>query len=343
MKILVTGVAGFIGAAVTERLLKEGKEVIGVDKITDYYSPELKYDRLSLLGIDLTKAEYNKEYQSWKYKSFSFYRIDLANKESTRDLFKSFNFDVVIHFAAQPGVRFSFTNPQKYIEDNISSFINVVEGCRENHTGHFIFASSSSVYGLNKEIPFSEDQRVDYPISLYAATKRSNELIAHAYAYNFHIPTTGLRFFSVYGPWGRPDMSPFLFIDGIINGKPIKVFNNGEMFRDFTYIDDVVESVIRIIEKKPEGKNGEDEDITPYKIYNVGNHHPIKILDYIETIESELGKEAKKEMLPMQLGEIYQTYADTTAFTAATGFTPSTSLKEGIKRTIEWYKSYYKS
>lgn len=349
MKILVTGVAGFIGASVAKRLLEEGNTVVGVDNINDYYDPSLKYSRLDQLGIKKEDIDWGRYVKSSLSPEFTFLRINLEDKSSAGKLFLKEDFDVVVHLAAQAGVRYSITHPWKYIESNILGFMNVLEGCREHNIKHLVYASSSSVYGLNGKVPFSEKHNISHPVSLYAATKKSNELMAHAYSYIFGLPVTGLRFFTVYGPWGRPDMSPFLFMEGIIKGKPIKVFNNGDMLRDFTYIDDIVEGVVRVINippQKNESWNPEEADpstsIAPYRIFNIGNQQPTKLLDYISAIEETLGIKATKEMLPMQPGDVYQTYADSTALIEATGFKPNTKLEDGIKKTVEWYKNYYK-
>lgn len=348
MKILLTGSAGFIGAHVTLKLLKEGNTVVGVDSINDYYDPSLKFARLNQLGISDKAKVFGEKINSHIWPEFSFIRMDIADKEAMKNLFHENSFDAVVHLAAQPGVRYSISHPQAYVESNINGFLNILEGCRETKIGHLVFASSSSVYGLNGEIPFTEKQNIAHPVSLYAATKKSNELMAHAYSYIFRIPTTGLRFFTVYGPWGRPDMSPFLFIDGILNEKPIKVFNNGDMLRDFTYIDDIVESVCRIIKVVPQPDENWDPvkadpsySSAPYRIYNVGNQNPTRLLDYISEIENVLGKEAIKEMLPMQPGDVYQTYADSSALAKAIGFSPNVSIKDGISKTVEWFLDYY--
>lgn len=348
MKILLTGAAGFIGAHVAEKLLMEGNEVIGIDCVNAYYDPSLKFARLSRLGISSESEQWSKPVLSDKWPLFTFIRMDISDKEAMKAIFEEGKFDVVVHLAAQPGVRYSITHPQSYIENNINGFLNILEGCRKTNIKHLVFASSSSVYGLNGQIPFSEKHSIAHPVSLYAATKKSNELMAHAYSYIFRIPITGLRFFTVYGPWGRPDMSPFLFIDGIMNGKTIKVFNNGDMLRDFTYIDDITESIARIVKVIPTSNNNWDSmaadpscSSAPYKIYNVGNQHPTKLLDYISAIEEIIGKKAIKEMHPMQPGDVYQTYADSSALAQATGFRPSVSLRDGIKKTVEWFKAYY--
>lgn len=348
MKILLTGVAGFIGAATAKKLLADGNIVVGIDNINDYYDTNLKFNRLKTLGIGNASQICQKRVQSTLYPDFIFIRLDLNEKAELFQLFAEENFDVVVNLAAQPGVRYSLENPQAYIESNICGFLNILEGCRHNHVKHLVFASSSSVYGLNSKIPFSEKNGTAHPVSLYAATKKSNEMMAHAYSCVYGLPVTGLRFFTVYGPWGRPDMSPFLFIDAILNGRPIKVFNNGDMWRDFTYIDDIVESISRIIHKIPEPNiswKSDEADPScskaPYRIYNIGSQNPIRLMDYISTIEEEIGCEAQKEMLPMQPGDVYQTFADSSALAKIVDFTPSTSLKEGINKTVRWFKDYY--
>lgn len=348
MKILVTGAAGFIGASVARRFLDNGHTVVGLDNINDYYDTNLKFGRLALLGIDRDSIDWLKSIPSSKYSNFSFVRMNLEDSEAVKSLFENEKFDIVIHLAAQPGVRSSISNPQAYIQANINAFLSVLEGCRQNNVKHLVFASSSSVYGLNSKTPFSEHDGIAHPVSLYAATKKADELMAHTYSHLYDIPVTGLRFFTVYGPWGRPDMSPHLFIDGIVNDKPIKVFNNGDMLRDFTYIDDIVEGVVRIADVIPQSNPQWDSlaadpatSSAPYRIYNIGNQNPTKLLDYISCIENALGKEAHKEFLPMQPGDVYQTYADSSELAKATGFTPRTPLEAGIGKTVEWFKGYY--
>lgn len=348
MKILLTGAAGFIGSAVVEKLVMDGNEVVGLDNINNYYDPNLKLDRLKALGVGDEAKEWGNAVESNTWPNFTFIRMDLSDREALHELFYKGKFDSVVHLAAQPGVRYSISHPQVYIENNINGFLNILEGCRQTKVGHLVFASSSSVYGLNGKTPFSESDSTEHPVSLYAVTKKTNELMAHAYSNIYGLPVTGLRFFTVYGPWGRPDMSPFLFIDGILKKNPIKVFNNGDMLRDFTFIDDIVESVSRVIKLPP--KCNENWDSTthdpssscaPYKIYNVGNQQPTRLLDYISAIEEELGEKALKEMEPMQAGDVYQTYADSSSLSEATGFTPGTSLKDGIHKTVNWFRSYY--
>lgn len=348
MKILLTGAAGFIGSATVEQLVKEGNEVVGIDNINDYYSPILKLDRLKALGINSAAEDWNRPVKSDKWTNFTFLRMDIRDKESLFRLFNEENFEGVVHLAAQPGVRYSIDNPEAYVENNVNGFLNILEGCRRNNVKHLVFASSSSVYGQNGKIPFSEKDGTAHPVSLYAATKKSNEMMAHSYSCVFGLPVTGLRFFTVYGPWGRPDMSPYLFIDAIINKRPIKVFNHGDMWRDFTYIDDIVAGISKIIHIIPErNENWDPERLdpscssAPYRIYNIGSQHPTRLIDYISTIEKEIGWEAEKDMQPMQPGDVYRTYADSTSLAEVTGFTPSTSLKDGIHQTVAWFRSYY--
>lgn len=354
MKILVTGAAGFIGAAIVQRLFTVSSElkVIGVDNINDYYDPKLKFGRLAECGIlgfsSREEFPWYKFIKSAKWDNYKFIRMNLEDKHAMTMLFANEEFDTVINLAAQAGVRYSIQNPHAYIESNIDGFINVLEGCRHNKVKHLVYASSSSVYGLNGKVPFSEHDSIAHPVSLYAATKKSNELMAHAYSKLYGIPTTGLRFFTVYGPWGRPDMSPFLFIDAILHNRSIKVFNNGDMLRDFTYIDDIVEGVVRIAKVIPVGNDNWDENThdpatssAPYRVYNIGNSQPIRLMDYITCIEQTIGQEAQKEFLPMQPGDVYQTYADSSALAVATGFKPNIPLKVGIFNTVEWFKKYY--
>lgn len=348
MNILVTGSAGFIGSYVVKRLLERGDNVEGLDNINTYYDINLKYGRLATLGIKRDDIDWYKFVLSQTYKNFRFVRMNLEDRQAMQMLFANGHFDVVVNLAAQAGVRYSIENPYVYVESNIDGFLNILEGCRHNDVKHLVYASSSSVYGLNGKVPFSEKDSIAHPVSLYAATKKSNELMAHTYSHLYGIPSTGLRFFTVYGPWGRPDMSPFLFADAILHNRPIKVFNNGDMLRDFTYVDDIVEGVIRVIDHIPAGNphwNAELPEpatsIAPYKIYNIGNSQPVKLMNFIQAIEKAIGHPAKKEFLPMQPGDVYQTYADTTALQQELGFKPEKSLKEGVKETIEWYRSFY--
>lgn len=347
MRYLITGGAGFIGAAVCSKLLQlPDVEIIALDNINSYYNPALKLRRLAQLGIEKEEIVWNKCVKSVKYPKLRFIRMNLEDYDALRKLFENEGFDRVIHLAAQAGVRYSIDHPHAYIESNINGFINILECCRQNNIQHLIYASSSSVYGLNGKIPFSEKDSVNHPVSLYAATKKSNELMAHVYSHLYGIPTTGLRFFTVYGPWGRPDMSPYLFIDAIMNNRPIKVFNNGEMYRDFTYIDDIVEGVVRIADVIPQGNKDWNPNFpdassspSPYRIYNIGNSNPIKLMDYIHAIEKSLGKKAVKDFLPMQPGDVIQTYADSSSLAKATGFHPSTNLQDGINKTVEWFRT----
>lgn len=348
MKILVTGAAGFIGSYVCKYLLSRGDEVVGLDNINSYYDINLKYGRLLTLGIEENAVNWYLFVESNVYEKFRFIRMNLEDKQAMQMLFANERFDKVVNLAAQAGVRYSIENPYAYVESNIDGFLNVLEGCRHYRVKHLIYASSSSVYGLNGKVPFSENDSVAHPVSLYAATKKSNELMAHTYSHLYAIPTTGLRFFTVYGPWGRPDMSPFLFASAILNNRPIKVFNNGDMLRDFTYIDDIVEGVLRVIDHVPEPNlNWNDQNPepssskAPYKIYNIGNSHPVKLMDFIEAIEKAIGHPADKIYFPMQPGDVYQTNADATALERELGFKPNKSIIEGVRNTIDWYRSFY--
>ena len=349
MKILVTGTAGFIGSYVALHLLEQGYEVVGLDNINDYYDVNLKYGRLDKAGIQADELAWYKFVQSKKHPNYRFIRMNLEDKQAIQMLFANEKFDRVCHLAAQAGVRYSIDNPYAYIQSNIDGFLNILEACRWNAVEHLVYASSSSVYGLNGKVPFSEQDGVAHPVSLYAATKKSNELMAHSYSQLYNLPTTGLRFFTVYGPWGRPDMSPFLFADAILNDRPIKVFNNGDMLRDCTSIDVIVEGVIRCIDKIPlpalewDAENPDPSTSTaPYRIYNIGNSFPIKLMDFIQAIESACGKVAVKNYLPMQPGDVYQTNADTSALERDMGYKPSKKLIDGIKETVAWFKEYYK-
>lgn len=334
MKILVTGAAGFIGFHLVRALCEKGESVFGIDNINDYYPVSLKYARLAESGIAEREIVQGHTVVSTKYSDYRFCRIDICNKPCLDELFAREKFDVVVNLAAQAGVRYSIENPYAYIESNIVGFLNILEASRTNKVRHLVYASSSSVYGGNTKTPFEETDRVDNQVSIYAATKKSNELMANVYSKLYALPTTGLRFFTVYGPWGRPDMSPFLFMDAIFNDRPIKVFNNGDMLRDFTYIDDIIEGISRIINVIP------DKDV-PASVYNIGNQTPTRLMDYIQCIERAAGKTAKKDFLPMQPGDVYQTYADSSALAAATGFTPNTTLQKGIYMTADWFRSFY--
>ena len=333
MKILVTGVAGFIGMHVSKRLLEQGAEVVGVDNLSNYYDVKLKEDRLKQLA---------------SFQKFRFVKLDIADRAGMEALFSRGHFQRVVNLAAQPGVRYSLKNPHAYIDSNIVGFMNVLEGCRHHDVEHLVYASSSSVYGINSKMPFSVHDNVDHPVSLYAATKKSNELMAHSYSHLFRIPITGLRFFTVYGPWGRPDMSPSLFASAIREGRPIDVFNQGKMQRDFTYIGDIVEGVVRVLDApaKPDAlfeRAYPDPAISdaPYRIYNIGNHEPVELMVFIETMENILGKKAIKNMLPMQDGDVLATYADIEDLRRAVDFSPRTPLDAGLEKFVAWFNSYY--
>lgn len=331
--ILVTGAAGFIGFHVAKRLLERGEEVVGVDNVNDYYDPTLKERRLALLT---------------PFERFSLRRIDIADREAIDALFAELRPRRVIHLAAQAGVRYSITNPHVYIDANIRGFLHILEGCRHNGAEHLVYASTSSVYGANTSQPFSEHQNVDHPVSLYAATKKANELMAHTYASLYNLPCTGLRFFTVYGPWGRPDMALFKFTKGILAGEPIPVFNEGRMIRDFTFVDDIVEGIVRVSDQPamPDPHwTGADPDparsYAPYRVFNIGNNKPVELLQYISVLEECLGKKARMELLPMQPGDVPSTMADVSELEAAVGFRPATSVQEGIRRFVDWYREYY--
>jgi len=333
MKILVTGVAGFIGMSVAKALLERGDEVVGIDNLNDYYDVQLKHDRLKLIE---------------DYDTFTFIEMDMSDREAIKTLFEEQQFQRVFNSAAQAGVRYSLENPHAYVDSNLVGFVNILEGCRQTKVEHLVYASSSSVYGANTNMPFSVHDNVDHQVSLYAATKKSNELMAHTYSHLYNIPTTGLRFFTVYGPWGRPDMSPSLFAGAILRGEPINVFNEGKMQRDFTYIDDIVEGVVRVIDKTAEPNTEYDNDnsdpatsFAPYRVYNIGNNDVVQLMDFIETIENAVGKKAEKNMMGMQDGDVVATYANIDALVDAVGFKPATPLKEGIKKFVEWYKKYH--
>ena len=347
MKILITGTAGFIGFHLANTLLERGDHVIGIDNINDYYDVELKYARLASSGIDRKEIAWNSKVQSLKYPNYQFVRVDLADQEGLNLLFTTERFDKVINLAAQAGVRYSLENPQAYIDANITGFLNILENCRHHRIKHLVYASSSSVYGNNSKMPLSTTDNVDHPISLYAATKKSNELMAHTYSHLFGIPTTGLRFFTVYGPYGRPDMALFLFTKAILAGESIQVFNNGEMQRDFTYVDDIVSGITRVVDHQPlpDSTNSNDPSVSksaPYKIYNIGNSTPVSLMAFIEAIEDKLGIQANKELLPMQPGDVPMTWADTTDLQANLGYTPATTIADGINHFIDWYRSYFR-
>lgn len=354
MKILITGVAGFIGYFIANKLLNRGDTVVGIDNINNYYDVSLKYARLNNLGISEKAEDWNITVQSSSFLNFSFIRMNIENREKLYELFAKEKFDKVCHLAAQAGVRYSLENPYAYVNSNLLGFVTILEACRHNNIKHLVYASSSSVYGNNTKMPLSTRDNVDHPISLYAATKKSNELMAHTYSHLFGLPTTGLRFFTVYGPWGRPDMALFLFTKAIKENKPIQVFNNGNMFRDFTYIDDIVEGISRVIDSPPVSSsfqkrnenvqtNGlsQKEKTVPYKVYNIGNSSPVSLMDYISAIEKNIGKEAEKIFLPMQPGDVPRTEADVTDLQEDMGYKPNTPVSTGIERFIEWYKSFY--
>lgn len=332
-KVLITGAAGFIGFSLAKRLLGEGHQVTGYDNLNDYYDVTLKQSRLNLLN---------------EFPNFYFVKGSLEDREAVNAIFAKRSFDCVVNLAAQAGVRYSLENPYAYIDANIVGFMNIIEACRQHQVGHLLYASSSSVYGANTKVPFSVHQNVDHPISLYAATKKANELMAHTYSHLYRLPTTGLRFFTVYGPWGRPDMALFKFTKAILNGEPIEVYNNGEMMRDFTYVDDIVESITRLLDRAPEPNfdwDGNDPDPgssrAPYRIYNIGNNSPVNLLDFILAIEEKLGMKAEKRMMPLQAGDVPNTYANVDDLIQAVNFRPATSIKDGVGRFVEWYRQYY--
>ncbi|MGB3204776.1 MAG: NAD-dependent epimerase [Crinalium sp.] len=332
-KILVTGAAGFIGFNLSQRLLSRGDEVVGLDNLNNYYDVTLKKDRLAQLQGK---------------PGFSFHQLDLGDREGIANLFTEQNFDVAVNLAAQAGVRYSLKNPHAYIDSNIVGFTNILEGCRHSQVKHLVYASSSSVYGANTKMPFSVHDNVDHPVSLYAASKKANELMAHTYSHLYNLPTTGLRFFTVYGPWGRPDMALFLFTKAILSGQSIDVFNYGKMRRDFTYIDDIVEGVVRVIDNIPQPNPEWSADVpdpgtskAPYKIYNIGNNQPVELMRFIEVLEDCLGRKAEKNLLPIQLGDVPATYADVDDLINDVGFKPNTPIEAGIERFVAWYRSYY--
>ena len=332
MKYLVTGAAGFIGSAVVEKLTQDGHQVVGIDNLNDYYDVNLKLARLERIQHSL----------------FEFKNLDLADRSAIEQLFDQDKFERVIHLAAQAGVRYSLENPHAYADSNLVGHLNILEGCRQNNVNHLVYASSSSVYGLNAKVPFATSDSVDHPVSLYAATKKSNELMAHSYSHLYDIPTTGLRFFTVYGSWGRPDMAPFIFTKKILDGETIDINNNGDMWRDFTHVDDIVEGVVRISDVLPARNDSwtvEDgtpaSSSAPYAVYNIGHGSPINLMDFVKAIEDELGIEAKKNFREMQPGDVYQTYADTEDLFSATGYKPKVTVKEGVAEFVSWYKEFY--
>lgn len=330
---LVTGAAGFIGFFVAQRLCAQGHNVIGLDNLNDYYDVSLKEARLAILQRDA---------------NFRFVRMDLADREGIAQLFSSEKFDRVIHLAAQAGVRYSLDNPLTYVDSNLMGHMTILEGCRHHKVEHLVYASSSSVYGMNKKMPFATEDSVDHPVSLYAATKKANELMSHTYSHLYDIPTTGLRFFTVYGPWGRPDMALFKFTKAILEGRPIDIYNNGDLSRDFTYIDDIVEGILRVQDVIPQRNSGwtvesgsPGDSSAPYRIYNIGNGQPVKLLDFVAALENALGKTAQKNFMPMQPGDVYATYADTRSLYNATGYQPSVGVADGVARFVEWYRDFY--
>ena len=325
MKILVTGAAGFIGYHLAQRLLSQGQQVYGIDNLNDYYDVNLKKARLAQLQ---------------SHSEFTFQQLDLSDRANISQFFQNQKIDRVVHLAAQAGVRYSLDNPHAYADSNLMGFLNILEGCRHSKIEHLVFASSSSVYGNNTKVPFAVSDNVDHPISLYAATKKANELMAHSYSHLYNLPITGLRFFTVYGPWGRPDMAYFKFVKAIAENKPIDVYNFGKMQRDFTYIDDVIEGIVRVIEKPPQS-DSETSSAVPYKIYNIGNNSPVELLTFIEVVEAAMGKTAVKNLFPMQPGDVPSTYADVDDLMADVGFKPSTPIEEGIRQFVEWYRDYY--
>lgn len=335
MKILVTGAAGFIGFHLSQRLLARGDTVVGLDNLNAYYDVRLKQARLDILG---------------RSDRFRFVRADLADRAAMEALFKGAGFSAVVNLAAQAGVRYSIENPHAYVDSNVTGFLNVLEGARHHGCGHLVFASTSSVYGLNAKLPFAESQNTDHPVALYAATKKANEGMAHSYAHLFGIPCTGLRFFTVYGPWGRPDMALFKFTRGILAGEAIPVFNEGRMIRDFTYVDDIVEGIVRVVDRAPRPDPAWDAAASdaatssaPWRVFNIGNHQRVELMTYIQALEAALGVKAKLELLPMQAGDVQATEADTAALRSATGFAPATPVEEGIRRFVSWYREYYKA
>ena len=348
MKILVTGTAGFIGFHLANALVKRGDEVVGYDVINDYYDVNLKLARLKTAGFDVSEIERGKLISSKTQPNLKFIKADLADAETMKRLFESEKFDCVVNLAAQAGVRYSLINPQAYIDSNVTGFMNILECCRHNQTANLVYASSSSVYGLNENMPFSTHEGVNHPISLYAATKKSNEMMAHTYSHLFGVPTTGLRFFTVYGPWGRPDMALFLFVDAALKGKKIDVFNYGKMKRDFTYVDDIAKGIIKCIDNPAKPNPAWDAkhpdpatSSAPFKVYNIGNNSPVELMDYIKAVELKIGREIEKNFLPLQAGDVPATYADVSDLIADFDYKPNTSVNDGVARFIEWYCEFY--
>jgi UDP-glucuronate 4-epimerase len=348
MKILITGIAGFIGHHVAKKLVKDEHEVIGIDNINNYYDVNLKFDRLNELGINQSELDKLDVVKSDFFPKLKFIRVSLENNVKIASLFKEEQFDIVCHLAAQAGVRYSIENPHSYIESNIIGFLNILEGCRYNKVKHLVYASSSSVYGLNEKMPLSTRDSTNHPVSLYAATKKSNEMMAHSYSHLFDLPTTGLRFFTVYGPWGRPDMAPMLFAEAIKSGIPLKIFNNGKMLRDFTYIDDIVTGITKVLLTPAECNSNWDSNnpsasssSAPFRLYNIGNSKPVKLMEFIQTLEKSMNKEAQKEFYPMQPGDVLKTFAETSDLLKDFNFSPSIPLKVGMDQFVKWYNSYY--
>lgn len=348
MKVLVTGAAGFIGAHLVERLVADGYGVVGLDNLNDYYDVRVKHGRLQRMGVNPEALNGSDPLRSESHPNYQFVRIDLTDRDALDALFAREQFDSVANLAAQAGVRYSLENPRAYVDSNIIGFVNLLESCRHHGVKHLAYASSSSVYGLNETMPLATGMNVDHPISLYAASKKSNELMAHTYSHLFGLATTGLRFFTVYGPWGRPDMALFLFTKAILAGEPIRVFNHGEMIRDFTYVDDIVEGVVRVLQNPPVGNpdwNGKTPDPStsraPYKVYNIGNNDPVRLLDFITAIEEEVGRPAKKIMMDIQPGDVPSTYADVSDLVSDLGYRPATPIREGIRKFVGWYRAFY--
>ena len=349
MKILVTGTAGFIGSHLAIKLLQRGDEIVGLDNINDYYDVNLKYARLAELGIDARHCESNEAIHSSIYPKHKFIKANLEDSQTINNLFETEKFDAVCNLAAQAGVRYSLENPHAYIQSNVVGFMNILEACRNYNVKNLSYASSSSVYGLNKSQPFKTSDHTDHPVSLYAATKKSNELMAHTYSHLYKVPTTGLRFFTVYGPWGRPDMAYFSFTKDILEGKEIKVFNHGKMERDFTYVDDIVNGIYRLLDKVPQGNSEWDESkdklsdsFAPYKIYNIGNNSPVSLMKFINTLEDKIGVGAKKVYMDMQAGDVLRTYADVADLEKDIDFKPNTSIEDGLEKFVKWYREYYR-
>lgn len=334
MKILVTGAAGFIGSHAVKALLAQGHEVVGLDAINAYYDVQLKYARLAEVGIERGRIEEKQLVQSSRYPSYRFIKLNLIDRAELTHLFETEQFEVVVNLAAQAGVRYSIENPYAYVESNVMGFLGILENCRHHPVRHLVYSSSSSVYGMNAKVPYAEDDQVDTPVSLYAATKKSDELMAHAYSKLYGIPTTGVRFFTVYGPWGRPDMAPYLFMDAVMKGKPIRVFNHGKMRRDFTYIDDIIEGLMKIVDHP-------SAEPIPYRIYNIGNSTPVDLLRFISVIEQTTGRRAERQLMEMQPGDVVCTYADTSRLQQDFGYRPKTSIEEGIRRFYKWYTEYH--